>query len=249
MTELQNPVPMSLDIPQAAPAATEALLLPAGVFGAEPTVKGSPSEPGPQMEQGTPPEDPPETSPVTDTSGVARFYPDFMVPLPSERECLDALQTLAQSAYFDLSEEAFKQPVHEIMEMTLGTANQIVSRGAGAAVYIVAAWDDGDRGTQVYESLTNRLEHVFSSDTTQPLRQGFLRIVHGELGPTFGRDLRAAWPSIYGATQNDHRPRVPPEHPDDDQERWIIYRFCTALRGTAADRLARNGRGCARGPV
>ncbi|KAG8711892.1 hypothetical protein FRC08_015305 [Ceratobasidium sp. 394] len=213
------------NITDAVPLPPETPSLPSGAPGADPTIRGTPSERGPDQEERIPlPEQQqdPQHDPKPSTD---RFYPDFAVPPPGHAECVDTLTELARGSFFDVSEGTILRPMHELMARTLGPINRIVSRGTGSVIYMVAAWDDGDGGTQVYE-----LEHVFSSHATQAMRQGFLRIVHGELGPTFTRDLSVAWPSIYGRVQNDFRPRVPPEHPDDDQERWIIFRTCICMR-------------------
>ncbi|QRV96935.1 hypothetical protein RhiJN_24954 [Ceratobasidium sp. AG-Ba] len=108
---------------------------------------------------------------------------------------------------------------------------RLANRATGAHVYVICVWDDGNGGTSTYEALSDQLQELFLTDETRGVRRQALRDIHAQLGPTLNRDFHSAFPCVVGWPAFGFRPWAPPEHPEIEQERFMVFRMLT---GTAA---------------
>ncbi|QRV99165.1 hypothetical protein RhiJN_27184 [Ceratobasidium sp. AG-Ba] len=156
------------------------------------------------------------------------------MPRPLEHEWKDLVTKIESSTYFSPNQASALEPTIENMRVLLDCMSQMANRATGASIYVIAAWDDDAGGTKVYESVDDRLEHMLGTEHCTAMRHEFLRLVHGDMGPTMTRDIRSAWPCVAGFALLGFRPLAPPEHPEVEQERWILFRVITAIRAWQA---------------
>ncbi|KAG8789230.1 hypothetical protein FRC12_013723 [Ceratobasidium sp. 428] len=58
-----------------------------------------------------------------------------------------------------------------------------------------------------------------------------MQLVHAELGPTMGRELKNTFPTVYGKPDFDFKPWMPPQHPINSQEAFMAVTYCDLLAG------------------
>ncbi|KAG8733026.1 hypothetical protein FRC10_000470 [Ceratobasidium sp. 414] len=116
-----------------------------------------------------------------DNERLYQFYPDLKTPVNGQDQCFEILLHSAAVSGFAEKNDNLLYPMQETIAVALNTTNQIMSRATGATIYMIASWDDGEGGTQVYESCSDRLKGMFQEDDTRKMRSAFLRRVHAEL--------------------------------------------------------------------
>ncbi|KAG8781155.1 hypothetical protein FRC12_022184 [Ceratobasidium sp. 428] len=162
-----------------------------------------------------------------DVRRMQMSYPIFGKPKDSAQK---AANFLLHCADVDLTLDRANQlpaPIAETIGTTLQIVNDVVSRATGAVIYSIAAWDDLESGDQVFESIPERLGEDLKGNKL--VAEGFLYSIHKTLGPSFSRDFYTTYPAIYGLKTNDWRPRLPPEHPQFQQEVDWIDEYVQAL--------------------
>ncbi|QRV87033.1 hypothetical protein RhiJN_15051 [Ceratobasidium sp. AG-Ba] len=161
-------------------------------------------------------------------------HPYLTLPRPMEFEWKDLVTAVESSTYFSPNQATALEPTIDNMRVLLDCMSQMANRATGASIYVIAAWDDGAGGTRIYESVDDRLEHILGTEHCTAMRHEFIRLVHGDMGPTMMRDIRSAWPCVAGFALLGFRPLLPPEHPEVEQERWVVFRVITAIQAWQA---------------
>ncbi|KAG9087591.1 hypothetical protein FS749_002812 [Ceratobasidium sp. UAMH 11750] len=160
---------------------------------------------------------------------LKRFYLVFKANWSGTPSGIDILSHLIQISeeveFFHLS----KFSTRDTVASSLSDLIRLLGHATGIVMYAVAAWDDGEGGTQVYEAASDRIAHILEDDSTASMRQLFVKLAHAELGPTFTRELLNAWPCIVGLPEYGYRPWLPPQHPNAAQERIVGDEFFTAV--------------------
>ncbi|QRV88407.1 hypothetical protein RhiJN_16425 [Ceratobasidium sp. AG-Ba] len=168
-------------------------------------------------------------SPEDSKARMGKFYGQVALEHDGKENGIDLLIEMA-IGYNPLSLFQYTElPIRQAVSSVLDDLIRVLSNTTGAVVYTVAAWDDGEEGTQVYESASERMSHILDGNVTASMRQHFLRMVHSECGPTLCRDLLNAYPCVFGMPTLDCRPWYPPRHPSVRQERRVAVDYIKSM--------------------
>ncbi|QRV96934.1 hypothetical protein RhiJN_24953 [Ceratobasidium sp. AG-Ba] len=164
-----------------------------------------------------------ESNSVTTQEDIIRSFYEYWYNRSAEHDkVLDFVRE--HDFYTSNLDEETEMSVFTRLDSLLSHGAAVISRSTGAAIYSVSIWEE-DGAIQSAELCDPCLE--------LPYYWGAMGLMHefiqvddaSSIGPTLGRNLRSAYPSVFGHWDFDQKPFMPPMTGDEEIERVILFRW------------------------
>ncbi|QRV91948.1 hypothetical protein RhiJN_19966 [Ceratobasidium sp. AG-Ba] len=113
--------------------------------------------------------------------GFKDFYP-ALAPLSEEMQDLPKiLRSMAETSSLTMMLSRADCDTKRICQSVLHATAHILGLATDSAIYVIAMWDSGSHGTEVYETTSSRISPLLRHGRFDVPRLAFLKVVHDEL--------------------------------------------------------------------